>query len=123
MMSRKLLPILYRTSPGVLRSRWVSGFTRAVLSGGLPLSSGIGFVHSVVQKLSIKWIDSILLNSVLDCSAQAHLLRPDFEENCAPVRSALKIFMKSRCRAEHPEGPMRSILNILKKLALPCRAS
>ena len=63
MMSSFSIPILYQTSPGVLRSRWLlsSGFKRAVLSGGLRHSFGIGFVDFVVPNLSVAWMDPILI--------------------------------------------------------------
>ena len=61
MMSRVSIPILYQTSPGVLRSGQFSGFNRAVLSGGLRYSFGIGFVVFVVPNLSVKWMDPVLI--------------------------------------------------------------
>ena len=47
-------------------------------------------------------LDGSYTNSISKCSAEALLLRPFFEENRAPVRSILKIW---------------------KKIAVPCGAS
>ena len=40
---------------------WYCGFKRAVFSGGLRYSFGIGFLDLVVPNLSAEWMDPILV--------------------------------------------------------------
>ena len=80
--------VFYTNSiPGELRSRWFSEFKRAVSSGGLRYSFGMGFVDFVVQNSSGKWMDPILI-----------LYRT------APLKLVF-------------------VVQVLKKIALPCGAS
>ena len=97
--------------PNGRRSRWLSGLKREVFGGAFRYRIGIGFVGIVIQNLIVCGMDPI----------------PILYQN-APLKVVL-FCRKSLSRAERPENfeedraPVRSILEILKKIPLPRGAS
>ena len=84
-----------------LRSRWVFGLKMAAFGGGFRYRIGMDWywIRRHRRSKSERLLDGFYINSISNCSARARLLRSSFEENRAPVQS---------------------ILEILKKIALPC---